>query len=303
MDLNNKKIAIIGDSISTYEGFMPDGWRVYYAGKVLQATGVDSVSKTWWKLLADLLNVSEVRSYSYSGSMVEGAGFPATSSEKRIQTIIDDGYKPDVFIIFMGINDYGWGGSLNQAKGGSEARSFDSPDTFSANYGFVAETGALDKFRIAYSCLIENISKLFPDSRIYCSSLVPANIKGSDSSSFAFNLRGFDFDKYNEAIGIACEESGKATYLPIAEYGLTYETYDGTHPTSLGMQQISDLMYSSISDTPINSEGFKKSEKFCDKCCVGCEFAYSVTKAWHCVCLKEDANVKKIVDDYMRSIK
>ena len=48
--------------------------------------------------------------------MVEGAGFPAACSSRRIDQVAGPaGEAPDEAIVFIGINDYGWGGAEAQA--------------------------------------------------------------------------------------------------------------------------------------------------------------------------------------------
>lgn len=299
----NSKIAIIGDSISTYEGCIPNSWRVYYEGKKRQYTGVLSVEDTWWKLLGKKLCASEVRSYSYSGSMVEGAGFPSACSLSRIQAVIDDGFQPDVFIIFMGINDYGWGGSLNQAKGGSEAKSFVSDECFSESESFLASESSLSDFEFAYSQLIKNINENFSEAVVFCCSLLPAYLSGINIDTFAYNLRNVSFFDYSKAIRSACDNNESASFLDLASFCLTYETLDGTHPTALGMQQIAELINSAISgQSPTDLLAFHKSEPLCRDVCADCEYAYSTTKKWHCVCTKNSTQAKNIVDDYMQKI-
>lgn len=299
----NSKIAIIGDSISTYEGCMPSSWRVYYEGKIRQYTGVLSVEDTWWKLLGKKLCASEVRSYSYSGSMVEGAGFPAACSLSRIQAVVDDGFQPDVFIIFMGINDYGWGGSLNQAKGESVAKTYVVDECFSNDESFFASESSLSDFESAYSQLIKNINENFAEAVVFCCSLLPAYLSGINVDTFSYNLRNVSFFDYNKAIRSACDTYESASFLDLVSFCLTYETLDGTHPTALGMQQIAELVKCAIyNETPDKMLGFHKSEDLCGDVCADCEHAYSTTKKWHCVCTKNSTQAKNIVDDYMQKI-
>ena len=46
----DKWISILGDSISTYEGWMPEGNAKWYPGG-----DVNDVSKTWWHILLSKL--------------------------------------------------------------------------------------------------------------------------------------------------------------------------------------------------------------------------------------------------------
>lgn len=299
----NSRIVIIGDSISTFKGSAPAGWRVYYDDVIASETGVLSVDDTWWKLLGKKLCASEVRSYSYSGSMIEGKGFPAACSGERIQAVVDDDFNPDTFIIFMGINDYGWGGSLNQAKGGSEAKSYMVEESFSDTESFLSDESSLADFESAYTQLIKNINDNFAEAEVFCCSLLPTYISGIDIDTFTYNLRGISLFDYNKVIDSACKNSASATYLDLLGYSLAYETLDGTHPTSLGMQQIAELIKCAISgESPTDLLGFHNSEPVCKDVCANCEYAYSTTKKWHCVCTRNSTQAKNIVDDYMQKI-
>ena len=42
-----KRAIIFGDSYSTYEGFVPEGYAIYYP-----RLDVNSVNETWWSLVA-----------------------------------------------------------------------------------------------------------------------------------------------------------------------------------------------------------------------------------------------------------
>ena len=45
-------VFIIGDSYSTYEGYIPEEYRFYYSDGRADATIVCGVEKMWWRLLA-----------------------------------------------------------------------------------------------------------------------------------------------------------------------------------------------------------------------------------------------------------
>ena len=41
-------VSILGDSISTYSGFNPSGYEVYYNKTMQKLNGLRSVYDTWW---------------------------------------------------------------------------------------------------------------------------------------------------------------------------------------------------------------------------------------------------------------
>ena len=72
-----RSIAILGDSYSTYEGFIPKDYISWYSDTGnAQENDVESVNDTWWKILCDELNLELILNSSYSGSAVCLTGYP-----------------------------------------------------------------------------------------------------------------------------------------------------------------------------------------------------------------------------------
>ena len=68
-NLEHRKISILGDSLSTYQGYNPTGNIVYYPN---ENNDIDSVEKTWWKkVIIDSNSVLSINE-SYSGSKISG---------------------------------------------------------------------------------------------------------------------------------------------------------------------------------------------------------------------------------------
>ena len=57
-----KRLAIIGDSISTFSGTMPSGYAVYYP-----SGNVNSVDKLWWHIICTNLGMNYTNT-AWSGS-------------------------------------------------------------------------------------------------------------------------------------------------------------------------------------------------------------------------------------------
>ena len=105
-----KTFSIMGDSISTFEGCVPDGYTLFYNDERLERSGVLRPEDTWWSHVVRALGGTVLADSAWSGSMVEGAGFPAASSPERAAALLGrDGQEPDAVLVFIGINDYGWG--------------------------------------------------------------------------------------------------------------------------------------------------------------------------------------------------
>ena len=110
-------VVILGDSYSTFEGCIPEGyanWYFYGEG----GNDVHRPSQCWWSLLCAQKNYNLLYNSSYSGSAICRTGYtdrraPETSFVDRAKVdIVDDngnigrcGKKPDILFIFGGTND------------------------------------------------------------------------------------------------------------------------------------------------------------------------------------------------------
>ncbi|MBE5737101.1 MAG: hypothetical protein E7348_01740 [Clostridiales bacterium] len=105
-----KKAVIFGDSYSTFDGYIPNGYAPYYPG-----LGVDKVEKTWWGILAKKYNLDIVQNNSWSGSTIGYTGYENTDCSKdssfiyRYRLLKQEGFfeKNDIDTIFVfgGTND------------------------------------------------------------------------------------------------------------------------------------------------------------------------------------------------------
>ncbi len=285
-------LSILGDSISTFDGCNPEGFAVYYQGERCQATGVTNPDDTWWAQVAKHLNARVLRNGSYSGSMVEGAGFPAGNSERRVAALGAQDASPDIVLVFMGINDYGWGGALAQAASRRNAipENLDL-STIEPRVAGMAPANAAELFSNAYGRTLERIRASYPQAEVWCCTLCPGRVAGSDRSTFAYNLRGVHFDSYNNAIRNQAHAHG-CRVADVRALGFDYEAVDGTHPTARGMRQLADMIacamgcLNSSNGLPSDAldETFKSAEPCTERACVGCEKARGTGNAWYLVC-------------------
>ncbi len=104
-----EKILIFGDSYSTYEGYIPEGYAVYYPNN-----DVNDVSKTWWTMLAKEAGFEVVLNNSWSGSTICNMGYDGDCSKTssfifRLNQLIENGFfeknKIDRVLVFGGTND------------------------------------------------------------------------------------------------------------------------------------------------------------------------------------------------------
>ena len=238
-----KTFSIMGDSISTFEGCVPDGYTLFYNDERLERSGVLRPEDTWWSHAVRALGGTVLADSAWSGSMVEGAGFPAASSPERAAALLGpDGQAPDAVLVFIGINDYGWGGAEAQAAGRSHAmpRCID-PATVPEQIAGAAPADAAERFAAAYRTMLRNIRAAAPEAAVYCITLLPGRTHGVDHPEFCYRLRGHHLDEYNAAIRDAAAAEG-CRVADVRAFGRDYDSLEGTHPTNLGMRQFASMV-------------------------------------------------------------
>lgn len=91
------KASILGDSISTYNGYIPSGATTFYP-----AGQITSVGRTYWKMLFDMLGMTLDTNNSYSSSTVTSPNsFTPLSDDSRLSNL----GSPNVIIVEGGTND------------------------------------------------------------------------------------------------------------------------------------------------------------------------------------------------------
>jgi len=208
-------VSIVGDSISTYEGFNPNGYAVFYDSYMQQQNALHSVYDTWWAKVNQALRACLCVNNSYSGSKVTGNSFPSASSELRTGALHIDNYTPDIILIYIGFNDFGSGIPI-QSKDLSQHSKLD-PCAFTD----------------AYSKMLFQIRRNYPNAKIVCATLMRSFIRAKDTWTFPECYAGVNFEDYNQAIRSVSRQQG--CYLAdLRALNLFYETLDGTHPTKNG---------------------------------------------------------------------
>jgi len=143
-------IAILGDSYSTFEGFIPPQNAIWYFSKPdRNLTDVDDVTQTWWwKTIKEggyKLGVND----SWSGSTICNTGYDdADYSDRSFMSRITKLGDPDIILIFGGTNDSWCGAATGEYKYGDFKR------------------GDLYFYRPALAKLLNDATKHYPNVRI-----------------------------------------------------------------------------------------------------------------------------------------
>lgn len=113
------RISILGDSYSSYEGWLPAGYHTwYFDGQSELTTDVNDVRQTWWWQLCQEEEMVLLRNSSYSGSTICNTGYDDNAAEFSFITRMKEDLgeknvlnsKPDILFVFGGTND-SWAGS------------------------------------------------------------------------------------------------------------------------------------------------------------------------------------------------
>ena len=206
--LKGLTFSVLGNSISTYAGYIPEGFANFYT------TSHIPVSDTWWMKFATLGGCTLDKNASWSGSTVcslspdsDNAFF---GSDKRVSALGN----PDIIFIAGGTNDWGLGWYDLGEYGNKQTHSF----------------------RGAYTYLLDKLHTRYPDAELICLSIIPRSNDPRTANSQGWTI----FDGNASILKIANEKG--AWYIDLSYCGMEKDvwsyTLDGLHPNSSGMNLI-----------------------------------------------------------------
>ena len=202
-------VLIIGDSYSTFKGFIPEGYSYWYPKEreSISQTDVKEVGETWWYKLINETGSTLVLNDSYSGSTVcstERKEIPGTHFNLRVDRMISGGFFKeniiDTVFVFGGTNDSWIDSPIGEIK-----------------YDSITEED-IKSVLPAFSALLGKLKAASPNSRII--PLINTDLKDEIADGF--------------------EEISK-------HYGFTYIRFDtidklSGHPNRKGMKEIKEAV-------------------------------------------------------------
>lgn len=232
-------LSILGDSISTYDGWIVEGAAVFYpfGGEVTD------VSQTWWKLLLDDTGMELYSNNSSAGSTCVGDSQSADNlkygcSSYRLSFMTGkQGKMPDVIIVYMGTNDLLNGVPLGDNDGSR-----------------LVEEGVIENFSDAYCLILDKLESEYPIAEIYCCTLPHIGDWGIKEPFVTFeNELGLTFRDYSQQIKTIAENRG-ISVLDLSECGIEIDnldemTTDGVHMTPIGMEYVERTMLAGLTGT------------------------------------------------------
>ena len=188
-DLSGLKLSILGDSISTFDGYIPTDYNIFYPG----SGDISTVEKTWWWQVMNATGMELNANASSSNTTITGDSLDTTGSApgcstKRMIDLTpgDDGPAPDILIVFMGTNDF-----LRSVELGT----FTEPSP--------QDEGVVNNFCDAYELMIQKLNALYPNAEIYFCTLLETNAGDVDEypqSYPATNKNGNTIGDFNAEI-------------------------------------------------------------------------------------------------------
>lgn len=231
----NIKVAIYGDSVSTYEGYINgvDGdsnHMAYYSNQQM------SMSETWWARVINSKGWRLLANDSIGNTRVTWDG--TTNDNERIgqKYYMAGDYRtnsvgskgvPDKILIFAGINDI----YADEVSIGSVSSATSNNDSVFAN---------------AYNSMIKKLKSKYPNADIVC--IIPYIPKYQTNSTV---LRA---NQIGDVItGIA--KNNNLKYVDLRTISFANEDFlEGIHPSSSGMEKIASAVARSIPLTTDNND-------------------------------------------------
>ena len=196
-----KSVSVLGDSYSTYEGFVTPSTNElwYYAENPEARTDVKNVRQTWWHQVIKENGWRLCVNNSYSGATISYTGYDGNDySARSFNTRMDNLGQPDVIFVFGATND-SWAGSPV------------------GDYKYEGITyGDLYQFRPALARMLQWMTDRYVNTEIY------------------FLLNDDLRDEIDESVKTICTHYG----VPVIEL-VGIDKLSG-HPSVKGMRQIAD---------------------------------------------------------------
>lgn len=165
-----KKVSILGDSYSTFQGWNPEGQAPFYPNDRNDVTDPD---QTWWMLYIKAKGYELEVNDSWGGTTICNTGYGRmNASRNSFISRIDKLGNPDIIFVFGGTND-AW---ANSPIGEYKYSDWTDED--------------LKSFRPALACVLTRLKETYPKAKIY--SLLNSELK----------------EEVNESMRVICKQCG-----------------------------------------------------------------------------------------------
>ena len=141
-----KKVSVLGDSYSTFQGIIPANYSTFYPNN---QNDVKEVEQTWWSLYIKAKGYELEKNDSWGGTTICGTGYGRMdSSRNNFIARVDSLGNPDIIFVFGGTND-AW---ANSPIGEYQYADWTKEDC--------------KNFRPALACLFDMLQKRYPKAKL-----------------------------------------------------------------------------------------------------------------------------------------
>ncbi len=229
-------VSVMGDSISTFSGYIPQEYYIFFPDN----GAVADVNDTWWKQAVDGLNLELYVNGSSSGATCIGDSTGTTDPQCGCNEFRTNGLYgpcgeiPDIILLYMGTND-----ALKSIPLG------DNDGTRKV------EEGMISTFSDAYTLMLDKLQNKYKGAQIYCFTLLQVGTWGTDTPFVTYvNEQGLTSVDYNVCIKRIAENKG-CRVIDLENCGVAVDnlhntTSDGVHPTPEGMGYIAEAVIEAL---------------------------------------------------------
>ncbi len=214
----NQYFSIIGDSISTYECYLPEDYPAFYTNRAAYFTNIHGHQDTWWGQVIDHFGAKLLVNNSWSGSYVckpESCEIESYGcSDARTGGLGIDGIVPDQIIVFIGTNDRGAGFRLSSCD--------------------IIDLSVIEH---AYGVMLDKIKHNYPEAEVWCCTFPITTCTRDPYFEFPQTHFGVPMENYGELIKKIATEK-KCHIIDLWDKDELCDTIEGLHPNYNGMSMI-----------------------------------------------------------------
>ncbi|MBR2444170.1 MAG: hypothetical protein IKB27_02085 [Clostridia bacterium] len=224
-----KRFSVLGDSISTLDGYSQPPFSSYYDNDKKRQANIFMPQDTWWGQVIEHLGGELLVNNSISGSMAckhKQCLVPTFGcSDERTSALCKDGVCPDVIMVYLGTNDWGFG-----MKPTPNRKEYEND---------------LSVFSVAYSLMLDKLQKNYPQAEIWCFTLCASGSLAGEKREFFFYPGGYHMKDYCHVIE-QCAKNHACRVIDLYNNVIPFDTIDGFHPNFIGMKAIADGIITSL---------------------------------------------------------
>lgn len=220
------RVGIMGDSISTFQDWIPNNFAAFYPRTASNGKSLTDVGQTWWyRLIYDLMPDAVLdRNLSYSATLVTKIDSGVQTDNWTFPTRCSMYENPDIIIIHGGTNDRG------------VSRGYMVP---LGDYDWDTPVNDLDirSFRPAYIKTIRQLQANYPGVKIVCVINSVLYVENTEDETKNYKLLADSIQEIADHYG-----------LPVVSLqGVDFDTLEGLHPDSNGAAVIANAVYNKLS--------------------------------------------------------